>query len=132
MQFGFLLPVYLVCFPLLLPNQLTQTLVSVIEPNQFFNIGDLNWKIIIGLFLALISGLVILGGLRKIVKVTSMLVPIMVGLYFGIGVTMLALNYEAIIPALSEIFSQAFSLQAAATGGFWALVIIGVRRAVFF
>ena len=26
-------------------------LVSVIEPNQFFNIGDLNWKIIIGLFL---------------------------------------------------------------------------------
>ena len=37
----------------------------------------------------------------------------------------------AFIPALSEIFSQAFSLQAAATGGFWALVIIGVRRAVF-
>ena len=117
--------------PAFTANQLTQTLVSVIEPNQFFNIGDLNWKIIIGLFLALISGLVILGGLKKIVKVTSMLVPIMVGLYFGIGVTMLVLNYEAIIPALSEIFSQAFSLQAAATGGFWTLVIIGVRRAVF-
>ena len=44
---------------------------------------------------------------------------------------MLVLNYEAIIPALNQILSEAFSVHAAATGGFWALVILGVRRAVF-
>ena len=117
--------------PAFTANQLTQTLVSVIDPNQYIDLGVLNWKIVIGLILALLSAFVILGGLKKIVEVTSMLVPIMVGLYFGIGVSMLAMNAEAIIPALQQIFSEAFSEQAAATGGFWALVILGVRRAVF-
>ena len=117
--------------PAFTANQLTQTLVSVVDPNQYIDLGILNWKIIIGLILAIISAVVILGGLKKIVEVTSMLVPIMVGLYFGIGVTMLAMNAEAIIPALQQIFSEAFSVHAAATGGFWALVILGVRRAVF-
>ncbi|MDB4015597.1 alanine:cation symporter family protein [Flavobacteriaceae bacterium] len=117
--------------PAFTANQLTQTLVSVIDPNQYIDLGVLNWKIVIGLILALLSAFVILGGLKKIVEVTSMLVPIMVGLYFGIGVSMLAMNAEAIIPALQQIFSEAFSVNAAATGGFWALVILGVRRAVF-
>jgi len=117
--------------PAFTANQLTQTLVSVIEPNQYLDLGTVQWKIIIGLILAILSAFVILGGLKKIVEVTSMLVPIMVGLYFGIGVTMLAMNAEAIIPALCQIFSEAFSIHAAATGGFWALVILGVRRAVF-
>ena len=117
--------------PAFTANQLTQTLVSVIDPNQYINLGILNWKIVIGLILALLSAFVILGGLKKIVEVTSMLVPMMVGLYFGIGVSMLAMNAEAIIPALQQIFSEAFSVHAAATGGFWALVILGVRRAVF-
>ena len=117
--------------PAFTANQLTQTLVSVIDPNQYIDLGVLNWKIVIGLILALLSAFVILGGLKKIVEVTSMLVPIMVGLYFGIGVSMLAMNAEAIIPALQQIFSEAFSEHAAATGGFWALVILGVRRAVF-
>ena len=117
--------------PAFTANQLTQTLVSVIDPNQYIDLGVLNWKIVIGLVLALLSAFVILGGLKKIVEVTSMLVPIMVGLYFGVGVSMLAMNAEAIIPALLQIFSEAFSLHAAATGGFWALVILGVRRAVF-
>jgi len=117
--------------PAFTANQLTQTLVSVIEPNQYLDLGTVQWKIIIGLILAILSAFVILGGLKKIVEVTSMLVPIMVGLYFGIGVTMLAMNAEAIIPALCQIFSEAFSIHSAATGGFWALVILGVRRAVF-
>ena len=117
--------------PAFTANQLTQTLVSVIEPNQYLDLGTVQWKIIIGLLLAILSAFVILGGLKKIVEVTSMLVPIMVGLYFGIGVTMLAMNAEAIFPALRQIFSEAFSIHAAATGGFWALVILGVRRAVF-
>lgn len=117
--------------PAFTANQLTQTMVSVIEPDQYFALGDLMWKVIIGVVLALLSAVVILRGLKKIVEVTAMLVPIMVGLYFGIGITMLALNAEAIIPTLIQIFTEAFSVHAAATGGFWALVILGVRRAVF-
>ncbi len=117
--------------PAFTANQLTQTLISVVNPDQFVNLGELNWRILIGITLAIISGFVILGGLKKIVKVTSVLVPVMVGLYFSMGVIMLILNYEAILPAFNQIFNEAFSIKSAATGSFWALVLIGVRRAVF-
>ena len=117
--------------PAFTANQLTQTLVTVIEPDQYLNLGVLNWKLIIGIVLAILSAIVILGGLKKIVAVTSTLVPLMVGLYFSMGITMLVLNADSIIPAFQKIFNQAFSVQAAANGSFWALVILGVRRAVF-
>jgi len=71
--------------PAFTANQLTQTYINVINPNDFIHIGEFQWKLIIGIFLALISSFVIFGGLKKIVKVTSSLVPLMVGLYFLIG-----------------------------------------------
>ena len=113
--------------PAFTANQLTQTLVTVIEPDQYLNLGVLNWKLIIGIVLAILSAIVILGGLKKIVAVTSTLVPLMVGLYFSMGITMLVLNADSIIPAFQKIFNQAFSVQAAANDSFGELVILGVR-----
>jgi len=52
-------------------------------------------------------------------------------LYFSMGVFILLDNYSLVLPALSSIFSEAFNLHSAVTGGFWGLVLLGVRRAVF-
>jgi AGCS family alanine or glycine:cation symporter len=68
--------------PAFTANQLTQTFMNVIEPNQYVLLGDLGWKILIGIILSIISATVIFGGLKSIVKVTSNLVPFMVFLYF--------------------------------------------------
>ena len=57
--------------PAFTANQLTQTIVTVIEPNQYLNLGIFNWKLIIGVVLAVLSAFVILGGLKKIVVVTN-------------------------------------------------------------
>ena len=117
--------------PAFTANQLTQTFMNVIEPDSFITIGEFQWKFIVGLVLSIVSSFVIFGGLKSIVKVTSNLVPSMVALYFLMGIFILISNSEAIIPTFRLILKEAFNLETAVTGGFWGLIILGVRRAVF-
>jgi AGCS family alanine or glycine:cation symporter len=117
--------------PAFTANQLTQSYIDVINPNQFLNIGDLTWKLVIGLIFTFLTSLVIFGGLRSIVKVTSGLVPLMVILYLILGLFILISNYELIPSTFILIFSEAFNLNTMVQGGFWGLVLIGIRRAIF-
>ena len=117
--------------PAFTANQLTQTFMDVTQPNTLLNLGSLQWKFIIGVLLAVASAVVIFGGLHAIVKVTANLVPLMVGLYFFMGLFILFSNAAEVVPTLQLIISEAFNLDTAVTGGFWGLVLLGVRRAVF-
>ena len=117
--------------PAFTANQLTQTFMNVVKPDSIITLGDLEWKFFIGIVLSVASSFVIFGGLKSIVKVTSNLVPVMVGLYFFMGLFILVSNSEAVLPTLELIFTEAFNFDTAVTGGFWGLVILGVRRAVF-
>lgn len=117
--------------PAFTANQLTQTVMTVIDPNYFWSIGDLAWKILLGLLFTLLSSFVILGGLKKIVGVTAALVPLMVGLYFTLGVFILLQNASLVPEVIGQIFTEAFNVNTAVTGGFWGLVLLGIRRAVF-
>ena len=117
--------------PAFTANQLTQTYINVINPNDYISLGDFQWKLITGIILALISSFVIFGGLKKIVKVTSSLVPLMVGLYFFMGLFILSYNYSLVFPTFKLIFIEAFNINTVVTGGLWGLIILGVRRAVF-
>lgn len=117
--------------PAFTANQLTQTFIKVVEPDSFLAIGDFKWKLIIGIALSIASSFVIFGGLKSIVKVTSNLVPVMVALYFLMGLFILISNSQAIFPAFKLILKEAFNFETAITGGFWGLIILGVRRAVF-
>ena len=69
----------------------------------------------------------IFGGLKSIVKVTSNLVPFMVGIYFFMGIFMILNNIEQVLPSLKLILVEAFNIKTAVTGGFWGLIILGVR-----
>ncbi len=117
--------------PAFTANQLTQTVMTVIDPNYFWSIGDLAWKILLGLLFTFLSSFVILGGLKKIVGVTAALVPLMVGLYFTLGVFILLQNASLVPEVIGQIFTEAFNVNTAVTGGFWGLVLLGIRRAVF-
>ena len=117
--------------PAFTANQLTQTFMNVLEPNSYLAFGDFQWKLIIGALLSIVSAFVIFGGLKSIVRVTSSMVPLMVGLYFFMGLYMIFSNLDEVIPTFELIFFEAFNFKSAMTGGFWGLVILGVRRAVF-
>ncbi|MDO9204278.1 sodium:alanine symporter family protein [Methylotenera sp.] len=88
-----------------------------------------------GIVLMLLTGLVILGGIRTIGKFTSYLVPFMIVLYVGSCLIVLAINVNEIPHALGLIFYHAFN-PSAASGGFIGATVataisVGVARGVF-
>ena len=117
--------------PAFTANQLTQTFINVVQPDSVVTLGAFQWKFIIGILLSISSSFVIFGGLKSIVRVTSNLVPAMVGLYLMMGIFILFSNSQMVFPTIGLIFREAFNMETAVTGGFWGLVILGVRRAVF-
>ena len=118
--------------PAFTANQLTETFVNVVNPsNSISNIGDFNWKLVFGIILSVITSFVIFGGLKSIVKTSSRLVPVMVIIYLLIGIVILVMNVDLIIPTFNLIISEAFNIDAVYSGGLWGLIILGVRRAVF-
>ncbi|MEM9685450.1 MAG: alanine/glycine:cation symporter family protein [Bacteroidota bacterium] len=117
--------------PAFTANQLTQTLMEVIQPNRYIAIGDFYWKCAIGFLLVLITSFVIFGGLKKIAEVASLLVPFMVVIYFIAAIVIISTNTSQLLPSLALIFKEAFNINTAVQGGLWALIILGVRRAVF-
>lgn len=96
--------------------------------------GDTSWLAdkgwLFGLVLASVVGLVIIGGIKSIARVTSIVVPFMVVLYCGGAVVMLTMNYEAIPFAINAIISGAFSPDGF-SGGLIGVMIIGFQRAAF-
>src|SRR6056300_437569 len=99
--------------PAFTANQLTQTFIYVVQPDSLLSLGHLEWKFLIGIVLAVASSLVIFGGLKSIVKVTSNLVPLMVGLYFFMGVFILLSNSEKVLATFGLIFREALNFDTA-------------------
>ena len=90
---------------------------------------------ITGALFALLLALVILGGIRRIAKVTSAIVPIMGFIYFVGAMAVIVDNIDAVVPAFISVFSSAFT-NAAATGGFLGATFAyafnrGVNRGLF-
>ncbi|TMU55677.1 alanine/glycine:cation symporter family protein [Flagellimonas algicola] len=113
-------------------NQFTETFMSVVEPSDsLFTMSDFNWKLSVGIVLAIITSFVIFGGLTKIAKVATAIVPVMVMVYLVAVIVVMVLNASQVIPALKLIISEAWNFKTIVTGGFWGLVIIGVKRAMF-
>ncbi|MGI9277692.1 MAG: alanine/glycine:cation symporter family protein [Endozoicomonas sp.] len=97
------------------------------------NFGLPEW--VTGLTLMVLVGAVLIGGIQRIGKVASALVPFMAVSYLVAGLGVLAINASAIPDALSLVITHAFS-PVAATGGFagaavWAAIRFGVARGVF-
>lgn len=113
-------------------NQFTEAFMVVVQPQEtLFAAPEFNWKLGIGFVLAIITSIVIFGGLTKIAKVASAIVPFMVGLYLLAVLFVMVTHAGDILPSLGLILKEAWNFDTMATGGFWGLVIIGVRRAMF-
>ena len=92
-------------------------------------------KLITGLVLGVMLWMIIAGGIKRIAKIASKLVPIMAVIYFGGALVVVAENYQNIIPSFHSIFSQVFSGSAAAGGflgaSFAMSLKLGVARGLY-
>jgi len=89
-------------------------------------------KISVGVFTAIVVAMVILGGIKRIAHVASILVPFMCLFYISAGLIILIKNIDLIIPGLQLIFTQAFVAPESVAGGLLGGVIrAGVARGLF-
>ncbi|MDP2115094.1 MAG: sodium:alanine symporter family protein [Bacteroidota bacterium] len=92
-------------------------------------------KVLTGAVLSLILAFVIIGGIKRIAKITAKLVPIMAIIYFVGAIGVIGFNYENIIPSLISIISDVFTGTAAVGGflgaGFSFAFNRGVNRGLF-
>jgi len=88
-----------------------------------------------GLLTAGIVAAVIIGGIRRIGKVTGILAPLMAAVYILGALTILAFNYDQVIPTFGLIFREAFQPSAGVAGtgvgAFLLTLMWGVRRGLF-
>lgn len=91
-------------------------------------LAEYSW--VYGLIMSTLVGVVIIGGIKSISRVASIIVPFMCGVYLIACIFILVSKFSLIPAAFALIFEQAFSPDAA-FGGFLGVLIIGVKRAVF-
>jgi len=83
-----------------------------------------------GIILAFLVGIVIIGGIRRIGRVASFIVPTMCGIYLLAGLFIVISNFDQIAPAFGKIIGEAFSPEAG-FGGMLGVLVTGFRRAAF-
>lgn len=107
-------------------NQSAHQLVFITGGEHSFLHG---WTWVVGLVVAILIGLVIVGGIKSIARVTTILVPTMCIMYIVSGLIVILANIANIPSALLLILKEAFHPTAVA-GGVFGTIIIGLRRSV--
>ncbi|MFP3359298.1 alanine:cation symporter family protein, partial [Planococcus sp. SIMBA_143] len=83
--------------------------------------------LITGIIIAVTVGIVVFGGVKRIGKVTSYLVPFMAGFYIIAGMIIIFMNITAVPDAFALIFTEAFNPTAALGGGAGAVLAETIR-----
>ncbi len=86
---------------------------------------------LMGVGFAILVGIVIIGGIKRIAKVTEKVVPFMAALYVAAALFILFSNFSLVDDAITLIFKEAFSPRATIAGGIIGVMIQGFRRAAF-
>ncbi|MBK6565503.1 MAG: alanine:cation symporter family protein [Saprospiraceae bacterium] len=105
-------------------NQAAEQLISL------FGMTGGSSGFIIGIFIAVLVGITIIGGIKRIASVTEKLVPFMAIIYIGACLVVILSHFSYMDDAIALIIEGAFNPQAG-IGGMIGVMVIGFRRAAF-
>ena len=98
--------------------------------NSMIGASSTSAGVVFGILMALLVGVVIIGGIKRIGKITEKIVPFMVGIYFVAALVIIFANVDLLGHAFYQIFDGAFNAKGI-TGGLLGVLIIGFQRAAF-
>ena len=104
---------------------------ATIVLKQLLGLESTSAGAMIGLVLAILVGIIIIGGIKRIASVTEKVVPFMALLYLIACLYILSVNFTLVDDAISLIITEAFNPTAMGVGGFIGVVMVGFRRAAF-
>ncbi len=95
--------------------------------NTQYNISP----VITGIILAIVTAIIIFGGVRSIATLSSLIVPIMAIIYIGMVLVILLFNLDQIVPMIGTIIKSAFGIEQVTGGAVGAAVLQGIKRGLF-
>lgn len=98
---------------------------------ELFNMQSTSAGAIIGIILAAVVGIIIIGGIKRIATVTEKVVPFMAALYVLACLYILGANFSLVDDAIGLIISEAFNPKAIGVGGVIGVLLVGFKRAAF-
>ena len=116
-------------------NGITSAVVNFFDPQQNWTvnipwIGTFSWTVVISsLILAVCVALVLIGGVKRIAKVSEIIVPFMAVIYIVLGVVIICCNITAVPAAVVTIVKGAFNPQAV-TGGIVGSMIVAMQKGI--
>ena len=88
-------------------------------------------KLVIGIILTVLTLIIIFGGVNRIAKISSILVPIMAVAYIVIALFVIIMNFKEIPSLFQTIFENAFGIKQVVGGGIGAALLQGIKRGLF-
>ena len=115
----------IMCFGFAFNSVQSKTIAAAF--NSTFNAN----KLIIGIILTVLTLLIIFGGVNRIAKISSVLVPIMAVAYIVIALFIIVINFNKIPSLFITIFENAFGIKQVVGGGIGAALLQGIKRGLF-
>ncbi|WP_339847804.1 alanine/glycine:cation symporter family protein [uncultured Dokdonia sp.] len=104
---------------------------ATIVLKEMFNMTSAASGFIVGIVLAIIVGIIIIGGIKRIAQVTEKVVPFMAIMYVVACLYIILSNFTLIDDAVALIVKEAFNPTAIGVGGFIGVLLVGFKRAAF-
>ncbi len=104
-------------------------LQATFSPYSFYNETYTPW--IIGFIIAVLVGYCLIGGGKRIIAVTSFLVPIMGAIYIAVAIAITVINIKVLPSVFEQIFVGAFDVKAIFGGFSGSCVMYGIKRGLF-
>lgn len=121
------------CFPFafsaLQANTIAITSATAIETMTGVGGAWMPW--IIGIVTAVLTGLIVFGGVRRIADVTQVLVPVMALVYLLLGLAVVVVNIEQLPAAIASIYTQAFGFNEVLGAAIGQIILVGAKRGMF-
>ncbi|RXG12255.1 AGCS family alanine or glycine:cation symporter [Leeuwenhoekiella aestuarii] len=104
---------------------------ATIVLKELFNLQSAGAGFWIGVVIAVLVGVIVIGGIKRIAQVTEKVVPFMAIMYLGACIYIVGSNYTLIDDAFTLIMEEAFKPTAIGVGGFIGVLLVGFKRAAF-
>ncbi|WGD36556.1 alanine/glycine:cation symporter family protein [Lysinibacter sp. HNR] len=121
--------ILIICFPFAVSSVQANT-ISATASGSFGH--EIEWiPFAVGIILAVLTALVIFGGLRRIAQVSQALVPLMALIYVLVGLIIVGMNIERLPEVFTSIFTQAFGFNEVVGAALGMIIMTGVKRGMF-
>lgn len=88
-------------------------------------------RLVLGIILAAVTGIIIFGGVHRVAKVSEIIVPIFAVLYILVSLFVVVINIGEIPGIIKTIFESAFGFREMAVGSMSGMILIGIKRGLF-